>query len=82
MKKVFLVNTVFLLHAFREATSPSSLLLWLWLLLAFARPLLPLLPLMSYTTCPLPLPLCVAIAPFFLAFISFLFTTHYPLLIS
>ena len=26
-----------------------------WLLLAFARPLLPLLPLKSYTTCPLPL---------------------------
>ena len=50
--------------------STSSLLLWLWLLLAFARPLLPLLPLISYTTCPLPL--CVVIAPFFLAFISFL----------
>ena len=49
--------------------STSSLLLWLWLLLAFARPLLPLLPLISYTTCPLPL--CVVIAPFFLAFISF-----------
>ena len=48
--------------------STSSLLLWLWLLLAFARPLLPLLPLISYTTCPLPL--CVVIAPFFLAFIS------------
>ena len=47
----------------------SSLLLWLWLLLAFALPLLPLLPLISYTTCPLPL--CVVIAPFFLAFISF-----------
>ena len=49
--------------------SSSSLLLWLWLLLAFARPLLPLLPLISYTTCPLPL--CVVIAPFFLACISF-----------
>ena len=52
--------------------SSSSLLLWLWLLLAFARPLLPLLPLISYTTCPLPL--CVVIAPFFLAFISFFFS--------
>ena len=50
--------------------STSSLLLWLWLLLAFARPLLPLLlPLISYTSCPLPL--CVVIAPFFLACISF-----------
>ena len=48
--------------------STSSLLLWLWLHLAFARPLLPLLPLISYTTCALPL--CVVIAPFFLAFIS------------
>ena len=48
--------------------SASSLLLWLWLLLAFARPRLPLLPLISYTTCLLPL--CVVIAPFFLAFIS------------
>ena len=55
--------------------STSSLLLWLWLLLAFARPLLPLLPLISYTTCPLPL--CVVIAPFFLAFISF-FLGHTP----
>ena len=51
--------------------STSSLLLWLWLLLAFACPLLPLLPLISYTT--YPLPLCVVIAPFFLAFISFRF---------
>ena len=49
--------------------SSSSLLLWFWLLLAFARPLLPLLPLISYTT--FPLPLCVVIAPFYLAFISF-----------
>ncbi len=48
--------------------STSSLLLWLWLLLAFARPFLPLLPLISYTSCPLPL--CVVIAPSFLAFIS------------
>ena len=48
--------------------STSSLLLWLWLLLAFALPLLLLLPLNSYSTGPLPL--CVVIAPFFLAFIS------------
>ena len=51
--------------------STSSLLPWFWLLLAFARLLLPLLPLMSYTTWPLPL--CVVIAPIFLAFISGLY---------
>ena len=52
--------------------STSSLLLWLWLLLAFARPLLPLLlPLISYTSCPLPF--CVVIVPFFLACISSFF---------
>ncbi len=54
--------------------SSSSLLLWFWLLLAFARPLLPLLPLISYTTCPLPL--CVGIAPFFFAFSSFPYEPH------
>ena len=54
--------------------STSSLLLWLWLLLAFARPLLPLLPLISYTICPLPL--CVVIAPFFLAFICLFSHKH------
>ena len=56
-----------LAECFGFSSSPL-LLLWLWLLLAFARLLLPPPLLNSYITCPLPL--CVVIAPFFLAFIS------------